>query len=175
MPVILCLPLSIQQAIWSHLLAGEDEQCESAAFAFAKHVEREAVHSFECVDWYAVPVEGFEIRSGYHIELTDEIRATVIKRAHDLNASVVEFHSHLGPWPAQFSPSDRMGLAEFVPHVRWRLRGRPYLAVVTTRTDFDGLAWVADSSGPVRLDGINLDDRLILPTGLSSLEYQDDN
>lgn len=143
------------------------------AFVFARHVEQGSDHFFEYVEWYAVPPAGFAIRTGYHIELTDKTRATVIKRAHDLDTSLAEFHSHLGTWPAQFSPSDQMGLNEFVPHVRWRLRGRPYLAVVATRADLDGLAWIDSSSRAVRLNGIRVGDRVLRPTGLSPLEYDD--
>lgn len=169
MTVVLELPVHVKSAIWSHLFPG-DEQKEAAAFAFVRHTEQDAQHLFEYREWYAVPPEGFEVRTGYHIELTDETRATVIKQAHDLDSSVVEFHSHLGPWPAAFSPSDQMGLAEFVPHVRWRLRGRPYLAIVATRSDFDGLAWIDKSPRPARLDAISVDGQLLIPTRLSSLE-----
>ena len=174
MAVVLELPPGIKRAIWSHLLQNS-EQSEAAAFAFVKHTQRDLRHSFTFLEWYAVPAEGFAIRTGYHIELTDETRATVIKRAHDLHASLVEFHSHLGTWPAEFSPSDQMGLAEFVPHVRWRLRGHPYLAIVMTRTDFDGLAWVADSPKPERLDAIDVEGHLFRPTRLSSLERDNDH
>lgn len=174
MAVVLELPAHIKRTIWSHLLQ-DDEWSEAAGFAFVKHARSGPQHSFEYIEWHAVPTEGFEIRTGHHIELTDEARATVIKRAHDLDASPVEFHSHLGPWPAEFSPSDRLGLAEFVPHVRWRLQGRPYLAVVATRTGFDGLAWIADSPRPVRLDCISVDGHVLRPTGLSSMEYGDDH
>ncbi len=173
MRVVLSLPPDVYAALEQHLLP-EAEQREAAAFVFARHVEQGDDHSFEYVDWYAVPKEGFAIHTGYHIELTDETRATVIKRAHDLDVCLVEFHSHLGPWPAQFSPSDQIGLEEFVPHVRWRLRGRPYLAVVTTRTDLDGLAWMDRSIRPVRLSGIRVGERVLRPTGLSSLEHGDD-
>jgi hypothetical protein len=171
--VLLHLPSNIKAAIWSHLLRADDAS-EAAAFAFVTHGQQDRVDSFDYLEWYAVPPEGFDVRTGYHIELTDETRAIVIKRAHDLESSLVEFHSHLGPWPAAFSGSDEMGLAEFVPHARWRLRGRPYLAIVTTPRDYDGLVWIAKSAKPERLDGIVVDEGMLPPTGLSSLEYGDD-
>lgn len=173
MPALLHLPSNIKAAIWEHLLPTGDES-EAAAFAFVKYAQEDGDFRFDYLEWYAVPEEGFAVRTGYHIELTDETRAIVIKRAHDLNASLVEFHSHLGPWPAAFSPSDEAGLAEFVPHARWRLRGRPYLALVATPRDYDGLVWIAESASPERLDGIVLDERVLPPTGLSSLEYGND-
>lgn len=173
MPVVLSLPPDVYTALREHLISG-GERSEAAAFVFARHVGQDGDHSFEHVAWYSVPEDGFAVQTGYHIELTDETRAVVIKRAHDLGACLVEFHSHLGPWPAQFSPSDQMGLEEFVPHVRWRLRGQPYLAVVMTRVEWDGLAWVDDSARPVRLDAVRVGEQVLQPTGLSSLEYGDD-
>ena len=79
-----------------------------------------------------------------YFELTDEARIGLIKRAHVLQASLAEFHSHLSPWPAAFSLSDRMGLKETVPHMRWRLKRRPYLAVVVAPSGFDALVWSRD-------------------------------
>lgn len=173
MTALLHLPSHVKAAIWSHLLRAGDES-EAAAFAFVKYAQEGHDVRFDYIEWYAVHDEGFAIRTGYHIELTDETRVVVIKRAHDLEASLVEFHSHLGPWPAAFSLSDQTGLAEFVPHARWRLRGRPYLAIVATPRDYDGLVWIAKSAIPERLDGIVLDERVFPPTGLSSLEYSND-
>ena len=127
------------------------------------------IKEFEFVEWYPVPPDGFVERSWYHLELTDEVRAGVIKRAHDLGASIVEFHSHAGSRPAAFSPTDQRGLREFVPHVWWRLGKKPYFAVVVTHNDFDGLAWISDPKNPQHLDGIMVGDRLLKPTRLSSL------
>ena len=113
----------------------------SGAFLFARHRTEDAEQIFETIEWYPVPPDGYGVRNEFHFELTDEVRAHVIKRAHDLGACIVEVHSHGGPLPAAFSPSDLWGFREFVPHVWWRLKGRPYLALVATRRDFDGLAW----------------------------------
>jgi hypothetical protein len=125
--------------------------------------------SFASVEWFAVPASGFASRSAYHLELSDETRAMVIKRAHDLGASLVELHSHVGRGPARFSPSDLSGFRDFVPHVFWRLKNRPYLAVVMTRTEFDGFAWTSDPHSPERLRGIQAGRRLMPATGLSPL------
>ncbi len=153
----------------AHLLENNEES-ESAGFMFVVpgfHTDDTQV--YEHVEWYPVPPDGLVENSWYHLELNDEFRASVIKRAHDLGASIVEFHSHLGPQPVRFSPLDRRGLREFVPHVRWRLRKRPYFAVVVTHTDFDALAWMMDPEKPQHLDGIVVGDRAFQPTRLSSL------
>ena len=106
-----------------------------------------------------------------HASLTDETRGRLIKRAHDLDASLVEFHSHLAEWPASFSESDRAGLDEFVPHVRWRLKGKPYMAVVVAPTSFDALAWVSASKNPEEVHGILVGGTLHRPTGLTLKEW----
>ena len=169
----LYLPNNLAAAVWAHLL--EDESgAESAGFLFAKHRREGEVHGFEALEWYPVPPEGFLSRNSYHFVLTDEVRAEVIKRAHDLGASVVEFHCHKGPRPARFSLSDQAGFQEFVPHIWWRLRGRPYLAVVVAEIDFDSLVWVTGPGTPQHLTGIVVDETTFDPTRLSSLGQECD-
>ena len=160
-------------AIWGHLIA-DGPGLESAGFLFAKHQVKGNAHFFEHLEWHPVPSDGFETRSDYHFELTDQTRAMVVKQAHDLGASIVEFHSHSGPRPASFSPSDNLGLLDFVPHVWWRLQGKPYLALVVTESDFDGLAWVTGPKVPQRLTGLVVDGISYKPTHLSSLELEYD-
>ena len=167
--VVLHVPSSVYEEIEAHLL-DKNAESESAGFMFVVPATRDGdADVYEHVEWYPVPPDGFVEDSWSHLELTDEFRASVIKRAHDLGASIVEFHSHLGPQSARFSPFDRRGLREFVPHVWWRLRGRPYFAVVFAHTGFDGLAWVTDPDTPQHLDAIVAGDGVLEPTKLSSL------
>ena len=154
--------------IWQHLVSSGSE-VEEAAFIFAAD-DRNGDRRFRALDWYAVPPDGFVFRSAYYLELTDETRAKVIKQAHDLGATLVELHSHVGPYPAAFSPSDLAGFREFVPHVWWRLKGRPYLAVVASETGFDGFAWLSDPHTPGRIDGISVGGSILEPTRLSRLD-----
>jgi hypothetical protein len=168
MSVSIRLPADVQTAIWRHLLADKDGP-EEAAFVFARASSRNSSHVFEHIDWFRVPREGFALHSAFHFELAEEQQAAIIKRAHDLGASIVEFHTHRGKWPAQFSASDWYGLEEFVPHVWWRLKGRPYAALVVTATGFDGLAWIESSAAPIRVAELFADDRVMTPTGLSPL------
>ena len=163
---VLALPPDIQAALWRHLLP-DGKAPEQVAFVFAAHETGRGADLFRYVEWRPVPSEGFASRSAFHLELADETRAGVIKRAHDLGASLVEFHSHTGRWPAAFSGSDLAGFREFVPHVWWRLKRRPYLAVVVTRSGFDGFAWLTGPMVPEPLGGILVDEKVLTPTGLS--------
>jgi proteasome lid subunit RPN8/RPN11 len=164
--VLLALPPEVQDALWRHL-APEHHTVEEAAFLYARRETLNGKDVFHYIEWGPVGPAGFASRSAYHLELTDEARAVAIKRAHDLDASLVEFHSHTGRWPAAFSGSDIAGFREFVPHVWWRLKGRPYLAVVLTRSGFDGFVWLTGPAEPDLLGGVLAGDRLLKPTNLS--------
>lgn len=154
------------ELIWYHLF-GKNLLDEEAAFLFTKTTIENNSLIFEYIGWYPIPSKGFIYRSEQFFELTDKTRAFVIKRAHDLDASLIEIHSHTGPWPAAFSFSDNSGFDEFVPHVLWRLKGRPYSAIVFTRSDFDGLVWIKKREGYYPLNGIIVDKKILYSTRLS--------
>jgi hypothetical protein len=164
--VMLDLPQDVHRELLEHLLP-VGSLMEEAAFVFVHYTSDRGKVLFRFVEWFAVGPEGFVHRSEGYLELTDIFRAQVIKRAHDLGASIVEFHSHPYPWPAAFSQSDRNGFDEFVPHVWWRLKGRPYLAVVVSPSGFDGLAWLSSPKTPQLLDSIKVGKRILRPTGLT--------
>ena len=162
--VIVSVPERIYRTVRRHLLPW-CHRVEEAAFLYVVPTE----DAFEYLESFPVPASGFASRSAYHLELNDETRAKVIKRAHDLGASIVEMHSHVGRGRARFSPSDLAGFRDFVPHVLWRLKYLSYLAVVMTRSGFDGLAWKRDPDVPERLHGIQVGSCLLTPTKLSPL------
>ena len=145
---------------------------EEAGFLFAKPLGAERSLVFQHLEWWPLGTDDFEHQSEYHLELTDRTRARIIKHAHDLECSVVEFHSHPGPWPAQFSPSDFYGLQEFVPHMLWRLKQRPYAAVVVAPSGFDGLAWVGSLAACHLLAEIDLGQTKLRSTGLSMRSFR---
>jgi hypothetical protein len=126
----------------------------------------------DCREIWLLKKEDFVYQSSSHIELSDSVRSRIIKNAHDAGAAIVEVHSHTGGWPAQFSPSDHLGFADWVPHVRWRLKGKPYGALVVTKSGFDGFIWrdaIPDRIGRIRVIG----GRSLRPTGLSSLSQSE--
>jgi proteasome lid subunit RPN8/RPN11 len=141
---------------------------EQAGFVFA-HTGGLSGDSltFHFAEWLRLNRDDFAHQSLYHLELRDETRARVIKRAHDLQCSLIEFHSHPGPWPAQFSGSDFRGFDEFVPHVLWRLKGRPYAAAVVSPSGLDALAWVSSPREFLPVKSVKLGTEQLNPTGLS--------
>jgi len=155
--------------LWAHLIP-ERFVMEEVAFVYARIQQHAEAVVFECIEWVPVLPDGFAHRSEVHLELSDETKSGAIKRAHDLQLSLIEFHSHGDGWPAQFSPSDIYGFREFVPHVWWRLKGRPYAAIVVANSSFDGFAWKSDPHTPERLGGIAVGKKLLRPTGISPLQ-----
>ena len=166
------ITLELSAGVWgslqAHLLPA-GTSVEQAAFVYTR-VERDSGSNvaYKFLEYAPVKPTGFAAQHSYYLELGDEERAGVIKRAHGLNSSIVEFHSHPGPYPACFSPSDLEGFREFVPHVWWRLKHRPYLAVVVASSGFDALAWIDSPSTPITLDAVVLDNgQRLAPTGLT--------
>jgi hypothetical protein len=170
--LLLELPEEVQSALLAHLLP-PSARSEEAAFVFAKAMVKETDTVFTFVEWMPVAQDGFVQHSGYYFELTDKTRGGVIKRAHDLGASLVEFHSHLSSRPASFSDTDIEGLRQFVPHVWWRLKGKPYMAVVIAPKTFDALAWRTDPKAPEAVCGILVGGSLLRPTGLTLKDWKD--
>lgn len=125
-----------------------------------------ACRSFVLREWRPMPPESFEFQSAYQVTLLDEIRPEIIKWAWDAGACLVEAHSHGDLGAAAFSPSDIWGFGEWVPHVRWRLRGRPYASIVTAGDTFDALAWVEDAR-PEQVERLEVDGDVHLATALT--------
>jgi len=170
---ILKLDRHLQGRLWSHLLPQYTTR-EQAAFIFCTAASAGNELIFEAVDQVFLEPNDYAAQYSDYLELTDNTRIRLIKRAHDLGASLAEFHSHPSPRPASFSLSDRIGLRETVAHMWWRLRKRPYLAVVVAPSGFDALVWSRNAKIPEPLAGIDIGDTLIRPTN-ASLEGWDND
>ncbi len=169
----LMLDKDLQRRLWSHLLR-KDSMQEQAAFLFCMTEPADCGVTFVAVDQAFLGPDDFVAQRTDYLELTNETRIRLIKRAHVLGTSLAELHSHPGPWPAAFSLSDRIGLRETVPHMRWRLKRRPYLAVVVAPSGFDALVWSRDARIPEPLAGIDIGGELMTPTNFSLGGWDDD-
>ncbi len=165
---ILKLSGSDRARLWTHLLP-ETTRNEQAAFLFCTATTVNGGLVFGAVDLELLGPSDFAAQYEDYIELTDEARIGLIKRAHHSGTCLAELHSHPGPWPAAFSFSDRIGLKETVPHMRWRLKQRPYLAIVVAPSGFDALVWSQGAAIPEPLGGIEVDSAVMIPTN-NSLE-----
>jgi hypothetical protein len=169
---ILRLDSRLKDALWRHLVP-DDGTIEQAAFLYVAHTVAGEELVFDVVTHeLLMRSEDFAAQYSDYLELEDDARVRIIKRAHALNASVVEIHSHPSSWPAEFSLSDRAGLRETVPHVRWRLKGRSYLAVVVALSSYDALVWAGQDDEPEPLV-LEVDGERQLPTGRSVRSWHD--
>ncbi len=166
MKILLNLPDGVHADLIGHLLPSDSSR-EEAAFLFAKARPENGGVAFDVVEAEMLAATDFETQEDDYLELHDETRIRLIKKAHDLNASLIEMHSHPGPWPAEFSRADRRGLGETVPHMWWRLQKRPYIAIVVAPSGFDALVWLDNPKVPNKLDGLIADGRLLSPTNNS--------
>jgi hypothetical protein len=166
--------LIIRKAEWASLrahLVPRRHVLEEAAFLFAQ--DPGSGLQLVCREIWLLKSEDFAYQSASHIELSDSIRARIIKNAHETRTAIVELHSHTGRCPAQFSYSDHLGFTDWVPHMRWRLKGRPYGALVITRSGIDGFIWQART--PERIGHIRvIGGKSLHPTGLSSFPPPED-
>jgi hypothetical protein len=110
---------------------------------------------FEVIAMKRIDRDGYASRSNFHLELPDSARPDLIAWALQSNRCLIEAHSH-GAGIAQFSASDHRGFLDWVPHVRWRLGGRPYAALVCSGRDWDGLAWIDPSGREEAIEAIEV-------------------
>lgn len=154
--------------IWKHLLP-KGATRESAAFIFAEFQEENQSLTFKTQDHFLVGQDGFKAQYDDYIELSDETRISIIKKAHQTNTALIELHSH--PFnsarSAAFSLADMNGFEDTVPHMWWRLPGRPYAAIVVSPCGFDSLVWLNDPHSPECLTALRVDGELLMPTGMT--------
>lgn len=157
--------------IRTHLFREHDDN-EQAMFLFARLLTSANGTVLETLDARFLSAKDFAVQSPYYLELADEARASIIKRAHDLAASAIEIHSHPSASVAEFSLSDLAGLRETVPHMWWRLQKRPYLAIVMGPNSFDALVWLDQPQTPIELTALTVGSLELMPTNRSLRRWQ---
>lgn len=167
MKTVLRLPAGLFEDLLTHLLPKGGRR-EEGAFLFASVARSPNFVSMEVADVRKLQAGDFAEQCDDYLELADETRASLIKRAHQLGAALVEMHSHPGPWPAAFSDADWTGFSESVPHFLWRLPDRPYAAVVVAPSGFDALVWHKRGDAPCRLEAVVAGDQIHRPTNISA-------
>lgn len=143
-----------------HLFSRDSEQ---VAFVYMRAVEDDLMVD----DYFCVPPSELVYESEYHAEISAGAQAEAIKSAWDKKCHLGEIHTH--PFSIEgttFSYSDTTGFREFVPHVWWRLRGGPYVAMVFGQKDFDALIWKQDPENPEEIESIQVGDERLRPNNL---------
>jgi hypothetical protein len=159
------MKLVMSELQWADLHSFMDDPNERAAFLFADPPTNNALHVAET--WPLTDEVDYALSSPIALELADEVRPRVIAHAHERGLAVVEAHSHY--WPGartRFSRYDLEGLADFAPHMLWRLPGRPYTSLVIGCESFDALTW-RSAADVASLDSLEVGASRLEPTGLS--------
>jgi hypothetical protein len=154
--------LHVRERHWSELVSHMSGSIERAAFMLAR-AQGDSLTVFELRCLTDAQVDS----SARHLLLPDRTRAEMIAWAWRSRAALIECHSHPLGDPAAFSLTDLAGLADWVPHARWRLQGAPYLALVHAPRSFDALTWTQSANALAPLEHVQLDSRRLTPTGLT--------
>jgi hypothetical protein len=159
------VPAALWRPIAEHLRQPGPEQ---VAFVFADVERGNGLTTFVGRDSYLASTGDFLIQTKYHVTLTDDALAALIKHAWDSRMSIVELHTH-PDWEGDvaFSPSDKAGLKDLVPYITWRLKGRPYAAIVIGPDTIDALAWVDNPEEPMPVRVATLGEEERVPTNLT--------
>lgn len=165
------LPQKIYQDIYRYLFP-KRIRSQRVAFIFATISKTNDSVDFLFKSWYSVKSHEYQYRSKGYVELKDKMRQKIIKKAFDIDAAIIETHSHICSKSACFSPTDLEGFKEFVPHVWWRLNKKPYAAIVFSKSDFDAFIWVDNPQQHNRLTRIDVDGQHLYPTGLTSINLE---
>ena len=161
------LALVIPTVIGDRLLTYLDVPTERMAFLLAKPTP--GLEFWTVVDdLYLADELDYHYQGMDGMELADAVRPRVLSWATRPDVALIEVHSHGHlSHTTTFSPTDLDGLEEVVPQMLWRLRGRPYAALVLGSDDLDALAWSDRSQPPTTLSSVVIADRTLTPTGIA--------
>lgn len=162
--------LRITDETWEALQVYLDHTSERMAFLAATRTEGAGE-----TDWTVIAVMFLDddtdyARQDWHgVELADHIRPRTLMWSTELDAALIEVHSHgAGKWATTFSTTDLLGLIDVTPSILWRLGGRPYAAIVVGgRKDHDSLTWASRDADPAPIANLRVGDNLAHPTGLA--------
>lgn len=137
---------------------------EQVCFLFYNAIWDDRALNLSVVDYYLAIPQDYTYQSAFHIELNDACQAKIIKKAWDQQLSLGEIHSHPTSYKAYFSSSDISGFKEFVPHVWWRLKKGPYIAIILSQRDVDAIAWVKDPEAHEQVKEIRMGSDIVYPS-----------
>jgi len=152
---------SVDADLWAEATAHLFERPEQVGFFLARYDASD--RTFHLTAWRGLGDEELAHRSRYHVEIADDAKTEAIKWATREHAVLVEAHSHGRRGDPEFSGSDLAGFGDWVPHVRWRLRGAPYAAIVVAGDALDALAWIDDDT-PEQIEAFEITHTLV-PSG----------
>ncbi len=162
--------LRISVETWEELQVYLDHTSERMAFLAA--IRTDGTDSTDD-DWTITAVmylnddADYDYQGWNGVVLADHVRRNTLMWCTELDAGLVEVHSHgLGREATTFSNTDLRGLAEVAPTILWRLAGRPYAAVVVGgRKDHDSLSWTSRGAAAEPIEDLIVGTTITHPTG----------
>jgi hypothetical protein len=149
------LPEHLHQTLMRHLFQNDLEQ---AAFLFASHAVDGGTLKMTAVDVHLVPADAWDYQSEMHLQMSDEERGKILKMARDKGLALVDCHSH--PHAGDdvwFSGSDVSGITEFAAYVNWKLRNKPFAAIVWAEDSLDAVAWHGAFDSVQSVESVNIE------------------
>ena len=163
------MELSISEEEWQSVKSYLQDDEEKVAFFYIENSENSNIWSVNGIK-FLEPVD-YANQSLYGVELADHVRPQIISYALSSKKGIAEIHMHGGKFPAMFSGIDIDGLRSLAPHMLWRLRTMPYVALVLGSDDYDGLVWFDVKAGVQTIRALRIDSKNLMPTGLSRKAY----
>lgn len=159
--------LVVPPAVCGRLLKYLDVPTERMAFLLAAAAE-DGRRWTVADEMYLADGADYAYQSPHGTALADSVRPHVLGWASASGNALVEVHSH-GALSRRttFSPTDLEGLAEVVPQMLWRLRVRPYTALVLGDGDIDALTWERKGELPTPPSVVVLGGRTLAPTAIA--------
>jgi len=160
------IPKNIAGKLRRHLFKSELEQ---GAFLFARVTKDAGKLDVIAEQVYLIPPEGWQVQLDVYLEMKDTERSKIMKMARDRDLAVVDCHSHPGSGDdVSFSPSDKAGITDFAEYTKWKLGGKPYVAMVWAESSLDAVIWDGDFTKAGRVDKVNITgnpNRSLVPNG----------
>jgi hypothetical protein len=160
------IPSGIAEALRRHFFQNELEQ---GAFLFAEAKREDGELNLVAADYYLVPASGWEAQVEFYLQMKDSERAKIMKLAREKNLCAIDCHSHPRACDdVWFSPSDVAGITEFAQYAKWKLRGKPFAAMVWGEQSVDAVLWQVEFSHAERVAQVKIignAEQTLTPTG----------
>ncbi len=171
MQVIIKIDTFSYGEIRKHLLQNDLEQ---VCFLYYENIFDGVKIILDIKDYYLVVPNEYAYQSGFHVEIKESCQTKIIKTAWDKKLSLGEIHSHPTSLRAFFSQSDLLGFQEFVPHIWWRLKKGPYLAIVLTKMELDALVWIKNAKWDRAVNKIEVGSSVIRPSNTTIKQLKEE-
>lgn len=153
MVILVSIPREKYRFIRAHLFKGAKEQ---GCFLFADTRLEGAVVNMQVKGMHLIKENRWDHQSDFHLDLKEDEKVKVMRKAKKSGYDLIECHSHRFSGVAKFSQSDISGLDAFVRYIWWKLPGKIYGALVWTKNDIAGDAWLPKKASPIIISEIRI-------------------